>query len=53
MLVEVIMGKNTGEQALATALDYVRLIRKTRSWSTIPVASMPIVACSTMCARAT
>ena len=29
MLVEVIMGKNTGEQALATALDYVRLIRKT------------------------
>jgi 3-hydroxyacyl-CoA dehydrogenase/enoyl-CoA hydratase/3-hydroxybutyryl-CoA epimerase len=29
MLVEVIMGKNTGEAALATALDYVRLIRKT------------------------
>jgi 3-hydroxyacyl-CoA dehydrogenase / enoyl-CoA hydratase / 3-hydroxybutyryl-CoA epimerase len=29
MLVEVIMGKNTGEQALATALDYVRAIRKT------------------------
>ena len=29
MLVEVIMGKNTGDQALATALDYVRTIRKT------------------------
>jgi 3-hydroxyacyl-CoA dehydrogenase/enoyl-CoA hydratase/3-hydroxybutyryl-CoA epimerase len=29
MLVEVIMGKNTGEQALATALDFVRVIRKT------------------------
>jgi 3-hydroxyacyl-CoA dehydrogenase / enoyl-CoA hydratase / 3-hydroxybutyryl-CoA epimerase len=29
MLVEVILGKNTGEQALATALDYVRAIRKT------------------------
>jgi 3-hydroxyacyl-CoA dehydrogenase/enoyl-CoA hydratase/3-hydroxybutyryl-CoA epimerase len=29
MLVEVIMGKNTGEQALAVALDYVRAIRKT------------------------
>ena len=29
MLVEVIMGKNTGDQALAAALDYVRTIRKT------------------------
>jgi 3-hydroxyacyl-CoA dehydrogenase/enoyl-CoA hydratase/3-hydroxybutyryl-CoA epimerase len=29
LLVEVILGKNTGDQALATALDYVRLIRKT------------------------
>jgi 3-hydroxyacyl-CoA dehydrogenase/enoyl-CoA hydratase/3-hydroxybutyryl-CoA epimerase len=29
MLVEVILGKNTGDQALATALDYVRTIRKT------------------------
>ena len=29
MLVEVIMGKETGDEALATALDYVRLIRKT------------------------
>ncbi len=29
MLVEVIMGKATGPQALATALDYVRAIRKT------------------------
>lgn len=29
MLVEIIMGKNTGEQALATALDFVRAIRKT------------------------
>jgi 3-hydroxyacyl-CoA dehydrogenase/enoyl-CoA hydratase/3-hydroxybutyryl-CoA epimerase len=29
MLVEVILGKNTGEQALAVALDYVRTIRKT------------------------
>src|SRR5205085_8962067 len=29
MLVEVIMGKETGDPALATALDYVRLIRKT------------------------
>ena len=29
MLVEVILGKNTGEQALTVALDYVRRIRKT------------------------
>jgi 3-hydroxyacyl-CoA dehydrogenase/enoyl-CoA hydratase/3-hydroxybutyryl-CoA epimerase len=29
MLVEIIVGKNTGEVALATALDYVRQIRKT------------------------
>jgi 3-hydroxyacyl-CoA dehydrogenase/enoyl-CoA hydratase/3-hydroxybutyryl-CoA epimerase len=29
MLVEVILGKETGDAALATALDYVRAIRKT------------------------
>lgn len=29
MLVEVIMGKKTGDQALAIALDYVRTIKKT------------------------
>jgi 3-hydroxyacyl-CoA dehydrogenase / enoyl-CoA hydratase / 3-hydroxybutyryl-CoA epimerase len=29
MLVEIIMGKETGDLALATALDYVRAIRKT------------------------
>ena len=29
MLVEIIMGKETGDTALATALDYVRTIRKT------------------------
>ena len=29
MLVEIIMGANTGDRALATALDYVRLIKKT------------------------
>ncbi|MBF9235062.1 3-hydroxyacyl-CoA dehydrogenase NAD-binding domain-containing protein [Microvirga alba] len=29
MLVEVILGKQTGDKALATALDYVRLIKKT------------------------
>ena len=29
MLVELIMGKQTGDVALAAALDYVRLIRKT------------------------
>ncbi|CCD97600.1 3-hydroxyacyl-CoA dehydrogenase NAD-binding domain-containing protein [Bradyrhizobium sp. STM 3809] len=29
MLVEIIMGKNTGDLALATALDYVRTIGKT------------------------
>jgi 3-hydroxyacyl-CoA dehydrogenase / enoyl-CoA hydratase / 3-hydroxybutyryl-CoA epimerase len=29
MLVEIIMGKETGERALAVALDYVRAIRKT------------------------
>ena len=29
MLVEIIMGRETGERALATALDYVRTIRKT------------------------
>lgn len=29
MLVEIIMGKGTGDAALATALDYVRAIRKT------------------------
>jgi 3-hydroxyacyl-CoA dehydrogenase/enoyl-CoA hydratase/3-hydroxybutyryl-CoA epimerase len=29
MLVEIIMGKGTGDVALATALDYVRAIRKT------------------------
>ncbi|HZH11042.1 MAG TPA: FAD-dependent oxidoreductase [Microvirga sp.] len=29
MLVEIIRGKETGDKALATALDYVRLIKKT------------------------
>ncbi|HKA78873.1 MAG TPA: 3-hydroxyacyl-CoA dehydrogenase NAD-binding domain-containing protein, partial [Xanthobacteraceae bacterium] len=29
MLVEIIMGEKTGDSALATALDYVRAIRKT------------------------
>ena len=29
MLVEIILGKKTGDEALATALDYVRAIRKT------------------------
>jgi 3-hydroxyacyl-CoA dehydrogenase / enoyl-CoA hydratase / 3-hydroxybutyryl-CoA epimerase len=29
MLVEIIMGKRTGDRALATALDFVRAIRKT------------------------
>jgi len=29
MLVEIIMGKETGEKALATALDFVRLLKKT------------------------
>jgi 3-hydroxyacyl-CoA dehydrogenase / enoyl-CoA hydratase / 3-hydroxybutyryl-CoA epimerase len=29
MLVEIILGKNTGDVALATALDFVRAIRKT------------------------
>jgi 3-hydroxyacyl-CoA dehydrogenase/enoyl-CoA hydratase/3-hydroxybutyryl-CoA epimerase len=29
MLVEIILGKNTGDEALATALDFVRAIRKT------------------------
>jgi 3-hydroxyacyl-CoA dehydrogenase/enoyl-CoA hydratase/3-hydroxybutyryl-CoA epimerase len=29
MLVEIIMGRETGDEALATALDYVRTIRKT------------------------
>jgi 3-hydroxyacyl-CoA dehydrogenase/enoyl-CoA hydratase/3-hydroxybutyryl-CoA epimerase len=29
MLVEIILGKSTGDAALATALDYVRAIRKT------------------------
>jgi 3-hydroxyacyl-CoA dehydrogenase/enoyl-CoA hydratase/3-hydroxybutyryl-CoA epimerase len=29
MLVEIIMGKETGDAALAVALDYVRMIRKT------------------------
>src|ERR1700741_3883225 len=29
MLVEIIVGKNTGDTALATALDYVRVIGKT------------------------
>ncbi len=29
MLVEIIMGQQTGEKALATALDYVRAIKKT------------------------
>jgi 3-hydroxyacyl-CoA dehydrogenase/enoyl-CoA hydratase/3-hydroxybutyryl-CoA epimerase len=29
MLVEIILGKKTGEEALAAALDYVRAIRKT------------------------
>ena len=29
MLVEIILGKKTGDKALATAIDYVRAIRKT------------------------
>src|SRR5919107_1990809 len=29
LLTEIILGKNTGDKALAVALDYVRAIRKT------------------------
>ena len=29
MLVEIILGKKTGDRALATAIDYVRAIKKT------------------------
>ena len=29
MLVEIILGKKTGDKALATAIDYVRAIKKT------------------------
>ena len=29
MLVEIIIGKKTGDEALAAALDYVRAIKKT------------------------
>jgi 3-hydroxyacyl-CoA dehydrogenase/enoyl-CoA hydratase/3-hydroxybutyryl-CoA epimerase len=29
MLVEVIMGKRTGDKALAMALDYIKAIKKT------------------------
>jgi 3-hydroxyacyl-CoA dehydrogenase/enoyl-CoA hydratase/3-hydroxybutyryl-CoA epimerase len=29
LLVEIILGKNTGDKALATALDYVRAVKKT------------------------
>ena len=45
MLVEIIVGKNTGDVALATALDYVRRSARPRSSSTTPVASLPTAAC--------
>ena len=54
MLVEIILGKKTGDAALATALDYVRAIRKTpivvndsRGFYTIARASAPTSAKAT------
>jgi hypothetical protein len=40
MLVEIIKGKNTGDKALAVALDYVRRSRRRRSWSTTAAVSI-------------
>ena len=45
MLVEIIVGKNTGDVALATALDYVRVIGKTPIVVNDSRASSPIAAC--------
>ena len=41
MLVEIILGKQTGNKALAAALDYVRAIRKTPIVVKTLVASTP------------
>jgi 3-hydroxyacyl-CoA dehydrogenase/enoyl-CoA hydratase/3-hydroxybutyryl-CoA epimerase len=51
MLVEVIMGKKTGDAALAMALDYVPSARP-RSWSTIRAASIPRAWSAPISARA-
>ena len=44
MLVEIIMGKETGDRALATALDYVRAIKKTPIVVNDAAASTPTAA---------
>ena len=46
LLVEIIKGQETGDRAVAKALDFVRQIRKTRSWSTTRASSMPTAASS-------
>ncbi len=52
LLVEIIIGKETGDAALAAALDYVRAIRGRRSWSTIRAASTPRAWSGPICAKA-
>ena len=40
-LVEVIRGEQTSDECVARALDYVKRIGKTRSWSTTPSVFLP------------
>ena len=53
MLVEIILGKNTGDAALATALDYTRAIGKTPIVVNDSAASSPTAASAATSPRAT
>ena len=52
MLVEIIKGKETGDRAVAKALDYVRQIRKTPIVVKMHGSSMPTAALSPISTRA-
>ena len=52
MLVEIILGKETGDKALAAALDYVRRSGRRRSSSTTRAASSPTAASAPTSSRA-
>jgi 3-hydroxyacyl-CoA dehydrogenase len=54
MLVEIILGKKTGDKALATAIDYVNArSRRRRSSSTTRAASTSTAACCATCRKPT
>jgi 3-hydroxyacyl-CoA dehydrogenase/enoyl-CoA hydratase/3-hydroxybutyryl-CoA epimerase len=51
MLVEIILGKKTGDKAIATAIDYVAPSRRRRSSSTTRAASTSTAACCATCRK--